>query len=83
MADIVTAIMSNRLAHADLDALGIPILMITGSADQLFPAPLIIDSAARLANATLVEIAGAGHSPYFERPDEYNDALLRFLEKVP
>jgi 3-oxoadipate enol-lactonase len=82
MADIVTAIMSTRLAHADLDALGIPILMITGSADDLFPAPLIVDNAARLRNATLVEIADAGHSPYFERPDEYNDALLRFLERV-
>ncbi len=82
MADIVTAIMGARIAHADLDALGIPILMITGSDDQLFPAPLIVDNASRLTNATLVEIADAGHSPYFERPDEYNDALLRFLEKV-
>lgn len=82
MADVVTAIMNTRLAHADLDALGIPILLITGSDDQLFPAPLIVDSAARLQNATLVEIPDAGHSPYFERPDAYNDALLRFLEKV-
>jgi 3-oxoadipate enol-lactonase len=82
MADVVTAIMTTRLAHADLDALGIPILMITGAADQLFPAPLIADGAARLTNATLIEIPDAGHSPYFERPDEYNDALLRFLEKV-
>jgi pimeloyl-ACP methyl ester carboxylesterase len=82
MGDVLKALMGARLAHADLDALGIPILMITGSADQLFPAPLIVDNAARLANATLVEIPDAGHSPYFERPDEYNDALLRFLEKV-
>jgi pimeloyl-ACP methyl ester carboxylesterase len=28
---------------------------------------------------TVVEIADAGHSPYFERPDEYNAALLGFL----
>jgi len=83
MADVVTAIMTTRLAHADLDALGIPILMITGSEDQLFPAPLIVDNAARLTNATLVEISHAGHSPYFEQPEEYNDALLRFLEKAP
>jgi len=83
MAEIVTAIMSTRLAHAELDELGIPILVITGSSDDLFPAPLIAGMAAGLANATFVEIADAGHSPYFERPDEYNDALLRFLEKAP
>ena len=83
MAEIVTAIMSTRLAHAELDELGIPILVITGSSDDLFPAPLIAGMAAGLANATFVEIPQAGHSPYFERPDEYNDALLRFLEKAP
>jgi 3-oxoadipate enol-lactonase len=53
--------------------------VITGTDDVLFPAPLMIDSASRLANATIVEIPDAGHSPYFERPDEYNEALLNFL----
>jgi pimeloyl-ACP methyl ester carboxylesterase len=42
----------------------------------------VIDSASRLTNATTVEIADAGHSVYFERPDEYNAALLRFLAAV-
>lgn len=83
MADVVVALVGARVEHAALDALGIPILVITGTDDALFPAPLVIDSAARLTNAALVEIPDAGHSPYFERPDEYNDALLRFLEKRP
>jgi pimeloyl-ACP methyl ester carboxylesterase len=82
MAAIVATLFGARVEHAALDALGIPILMITGSDDQLFPAPLIADSASRLNNASLVEIADAGHSPYFERPDEWNDVLLRFLEKA-
>jgi pimeloyl-ACP methyl ester carboxylesterase len=82
MAAVVGSLFSARVDHAALDALDIPILMITGSDDQLFPAPLIADSASRLKNASLVEIADAGHSPYFERPDEWNDALLRFLEKA-
>ncbi len=67
------------IAHAQLDGLGIPILAITSSDDTLFPAMLIIDTMARLTNATIVEIAGAGHSTYFERPDEYNAELLRFI----
>jgi 3-oxoadipate enol-lactonase len=79
MAAVAGALTGARVEHAALDALGIPILVITGTDDALFPAPLVIDSAARLEHATIVEIADAGHSPYFERPDEYNAALLRFL----
>jgi 3-oxoadipate enol-lactonase len=81
MGDVLKALTGERIAHADLDALGIPTLMITGTDDDLFPAPLIIGSATMLRNATLVEIAGAGHSAYFERPDEYNAAPLKHLER--
>ena len=55
--------------------------MITSTDDGLFPPHLVIDSADRLANASIVEVAGAGHSTYFERPDVYNDALIAFIEK--
>jgi pimeloyl-ACP methyl ester carboxylesterase len=79
MAAVARVLTGARIEHAALDALGIPVLVITGTDDALFPAPLVTDSASRLTNATVVEIAEAGHSPYFERPDEYNAALLRFL----
>jgi pimeloyl-ACP methyl ester carboxylesterase len=79
MAAIGRALAGAVVEHATLDALGLRVLVITGTDDALFPAPLVIDSAARLADVTIVEIAGAGHSPYFERPDEYNAALLEFL----
>lgn len=78
-AAIGSALNRPTVAHAQLDALGIPILAITSAEDSLFPAALVIDSASRLTNATIVEIAGAGHSAYFERPDEYNAALLEFV----
>jgi pimeloyl-ACP methyl ester carboxylesterase len=29
-----------------------------------------------------MEIPGCGHSPYFEAPDVWNAALLRFLESI-
>jgi pimeloyl-ACP methyl ester carboxylesterase len=80
MGAVLQALTGERIAHAELDALGIPILMITGTDDDLFPAPLIVESAGMLKNATLVEIAGAGHSGYFERPDEYNAALLEHMD---
>ena len=83
MATVARVLTGARVEHTELDALGIPILVITGTDDALFPAPLVIESASRLTNATVVEIADAGHSPYFERPDQYNAALLRFLADHP
>jgi pimeloyl-ACP methyl ester carboxylesterase len=77
-----SALAGSQVAHADIDALDIPVLVITGSDDALFPAALVADSANRLANAEVVEIADAGHSPYFERPDEYNAALLRHFGRA-
>jgi pimeloyl-ACP methyl ester carboxylesterase len=79
MPEVVQALAGTRVEHATLDALGVPILVITGTDDQLFPAKLVADSAARLEHARCVEIADAGHSPYFERPEEYNRAVLQFL----
>jgi pimeloyl-ACP methyl ester carboxylesterase len=82
LAAIAGALGSARVEHATLDALGLPVLVITGSDDVLFPAALVRASASQLSNPTIVEIADAGHSPYFERPDEYNAALLQHLAET-
>jgi pimeloyl-ACP methyl ester carboxylesterase len=79
LAAIAGALTRPGIVHAQLDALGLPILAITSADDTLFPPMLVIDSMSRLTNATIVEIADAGHSTYFERPDEYNAELLRFV----
>jgi 3-oxoadipate enol-lactonase len=76
---VAHALAGTHVEHAAIDALDIPILVITGTDDPLFPAALVADSARRLARAEVDEIGDAGHSPYFERPDEYNAALLRHL----
>jgi len=68
--------------HAAIDATGLPVFAITSEKDQLFPAALVADSIRRLGRAKTVEIADAGHSTYFERPDEFNAALLSFLDSV-
>jgi 3-oxoadipate enol-lactonase len=79
LAAIAAALSGGRVEHAALEALSIPTLVITGSDDVLFPAALVRDSASRLTDVTIVEIADAGHSPYFERPDEYNAALVQHI----
>ena len=83
MAAIARALTGTRVEHAALDATGVPVLVITGTDDALFPAPLVLESASMLTGATTVEVADAGHSPYFERPDDYNAALLTFLARIP
>jgi len=65
--------------HAEVEALGVPVLFLVGRDDQIFPAPLLAASAQLLPGATFVEIDDAGHSPYFEQPVAFNEALIRFL----
>ena len=68
----------------DLDAfsgLGIPTLFIGSSDDALFPAALLRDVAERVG-ARYEFIEGAGHSPYFEQPDDWNRVYLQFLATV-
>ena len=82
MAAVGASLTGDAVAHKDLDATGVHVLVITSTGNVQFPPHLVIDSAQRLANASIVEVAGAGHSTYFERPDLYNDALIAFIEKA-
>ncbi len=62
-----------------LQKLSLPIFCLVGSEDQLIPPPLLRQAAAILPNAHIIEIPGAGHSPYFEMPDTWNQLVLDFL----
>ncbi len=77
---VAAALTGESVAHADLAATGVPVLVITSADDALFPPHLVLDSARHLTEAAVVEIPEAGHSAYFERPDLYNDAVIAFIE---
>ncbi|MGD9751748.1 MAG: alpha/beta fold hydrolase [Acidimicrobiia bacterium] len=71
------------LAEVEVDpaavrAVGCPLLVVAGEEDAIFPAAGL-KGLADVLGARYVELAGAGHSPYFESPDAYNEALLDFL----
>ncbi len=70
------------ISHETIAALGIPVLFVAGSHDELFPAPLLAASSRLVPGADYVEIPAAGHSPYFEQPDAWNDAVSSFLASV-
>ncbi len=74
----------NRLAVTTEQAarLPMPVLFVEGEDDVLIP-PEVIRLAATLIPGARVElVADAGHSVYFERPDEFNRILDAFLKDV-
>lgn len=72
------------LTYLDEDAiaaLDLPLTMIVTDGDVLLPASAL-RTVAPLLGAEVVEITGSGHSPYFEKPDEFNAVVDEFLTKI-
>jgi pimeloyl-ACP methyl ester carboxylesterase len=81
MGDVFSAMVGTRHSHDAIRALPFPKLVITSSDDPIFPSAHVRESADGIG-ADLIEIEGAGHSPYWERPDEFNKYLLAFLARA-
>lgn len=80
LADPLALIVSGLADQSGkLAELGKPILLIWGDGDPLFPVELATRAHARMPGSRLVLIAGAGHTPQAERPDEFNRALANFI----
>ena len=62
-------------------ASGVPFLVLSSDLDPLFPPP-VLESVAADIDAPLKRIDGAGHSTYFEKPDEFNAVLAAFLDTL-
>lgn len=71
-----------EMAHDEIAALGVPVLFVAGSHDEIFPAELLAASSRLIPRARYVEIPAAGHSPYFEQPAAWNDAVGSFLRSA-
>jgi len=68
--------------HELLSSLRVPILYIVGEHDTITPPEMIREAASLVAGAKVHVIAGAGHSCYYERPDEWNAVVERFLHEI-
>ena len=64
----------------DLGKLGFMTMFIAGQDDVLFPSTAIEKTQENVANSFYVEVVGAGHSAFFEKPVEFNDSVLSFLQ---
>jgi 3-oxoadipate enol-lactonase len=68
---------AKRLAESD-----IPILFLVGSEDTVTPARIVRMAHEQVPGSRFEIIGGAGHSAYFERADEFNTRVERFLRDV-
>ncbi len=77
--DLVPAMMKLRHRVDPVVAHRIPTLVLVGEHDALTTPRLMELIARRIPHSRFVKIAGAGHSVYFERPAEFNRAVLDFI----
>jgi pimeloyl-ACP methyl ester carboxylesterase len=59
---------------------GSPVMLIHGAHDRVFPLDDVINTYHNMPNSRLIIIPNCGHSPHIEKPAEFNDAVVRFLE---
>lgn len=78
---VITELLTATDHTPRLDRLQAPTLFIVGENDPIFPPDLIEQAAALIPGCELSVVADTGHSPYFERPDDWNDIVLRFLRR--
>jgi pimeloyl-ACP methyl ester carboxylesterase len=71
----------NHITFAMLENIQAPTLLLTGGADLYAPPPIIPLFAARIKGAETLVIHDAGHSAYWEQPEVFNQAVLKFLGK--
>ena len=78
----VTEIIAATDARPWLDTVAVPALVICGEHDGVVGLALSQQIAERIPDARLATIAGAGHAPNVERPDDFAAAVRAFVEGV-
>lgn len=66
----------------DLPKITAPVLLIWGKQDNVTPPEVAVDMNKFLPNSTLRWIEECGHAAMMEKPDEFNEILFDWLEKL-
>jgi pimeloyl-ACP methyl ester carboxylesterase len=69
--------------RGDLRRVEAPTLLVWGGRDPLIPPSIGDVMRAEIPNSRLLVIERAGHNPMFDRPEDFNGALLAFLAGEP
>jgi 3-oxoadipate enol-lactonase len=75
---------SNRIDYLNevFPLIKIPALIIVGRQDQFTPVAMSEEMHRNLSNSKLVIIENSGHMPNLEWPNEFNEAMLNFLDGI-
>ena len=65
----------------ELSAISVPALFVWCREDQITPLNWGEDYAAAVHGARLAVLNGCGHLPNLEKPNEFNQAVLEFLQR--
>jgi 3-oxoadipate enol-lactonase len=76
------AMASRTDTTASLSKLTVPATVLVGEKDTLSPPELGRELASRIPGAEFRLVADAGHLSNLDRPEEFNRALLEFVEKL-
>lgn len=68
--------------HGPLASIGVPILFTAGEFDLITSPEMIREAQGLIPGALMHEFKGAGHSAYFEKAEEFNTVLERFLDSA-
>ena len=71
----------HRVTWERLEAIRVPVLLVTGGADLYAPPPVLRLFAARFKGAETLVVPEAGHSVFWEAPEMFNRTLLAFLAR--
>ncbi len=71
------------LEDEDLNNLKMPVLLLWGDKDNVFPVEEYGRSLKKsLVHSRLVILRNAGHAAYLEKPDEFHEILSEFLDEI-
>jgi len=75
----------SRMPDVDIQSwlprISVPVLALTGDADRIVPPQQARQIAAGVPGATRVELPGAGHMPFVERPEAYGAVMQDWLRR--
>lgn len=79
-SNLVGEYADEKVSTEQLAAINVPIMFLAGQDDILFPIEAIRLVQEQVEDSFIVEFDNCGHSAFFEKPIEFNDSLLSFLQ---
>jgi pimeloyl-ACP methyl ester carboxylesterase len=79
-SNLVGTYAEEKVSPEQLANLGIPTMFLAGQDDILFPVEAIRLMQEQVEGSFIVEFDQCGHSAFYEKPIEFNDSILSFLQ---